>query len=184
MIQTKKMMPGLIYIFWHIFIANHINNTFLKYQEFVNLLWGSKLYFSPISYICPYKFLSLYLPFLWKIEWKIKICVVKLINFINVNRTLVVIFMNLERSLYHLSLIEFNFDWLIYWILLLIDLLIDWIGIGIYWLIWIGIWWRLCTCTYPVHNSPNLGRHNWLIDCCGGRLCGSPQLSPRPRSPK
>ena len=25
---------------------------------------------------------------------------------------------------------------------------------------------------------------DWLIDCCGGLLCGSPQLSPRPRSPK
>jgi hypothetical protein len=60
-------MPGLIYIFWHIFIVNYINNTFPKYQEFVDLLWCSKLYFSQISYIFPYKFLSLYVPFLWKI---------------------------------------------------------------------------------------------------------------------
>jgi hypothetical protein len=55
-LQTKKSMPGLVYIFWHIFIVNYINNKFLKYKEFVNVLWCSKLYFSPISYICPYKF--------------------------------------------------------------------------------------------------------------------------------
>jgi hypothetical protein len=97
--NKKKSMPGLIYIFWHIFIGNYINNKFLKYQEFVNLLWYSKLYFSPISYICPYQFLSLYLPFVWKIEWKIKICKVNIIHFININRTLVVIFMILEKSL-------------------------------------------------------------------------------------
>jgi hypothetical protein len=110
---NKKSMPGLIYIFWHIFIAYYtcINNRFLKYQEFVNLLWCSKLYFSPISYICPYKFLSLYLPFLWKIEWKIKICAVKLIHFININRTLVVIFMILEKSLFVSSVLK---GWLKY----------------------------------------------------------------------
>ena len=68
----------------------------------------------------------------------------------------------------HLWLIAFWFiDWLILHLLLhwlILHWLIDWIGIGIYWLIWIGIWWRLCTCAYPVHNSPTLGRHNWLID--------------------
>ena len=68
----------------------------------------------------------------------------------------------------HLWLIAFWFiDWLILHLLLhwlILHSLIDWIGIGIYWLIWIGIWWRLCTCAYPVHNSPTLGRHNWLID--------------------
>jgi hypothetical protein len=100
MIQTKQSMPGLIYIFWHIFTVNNINNTFLKYKELVNALWCSKQYLSPISYIRPYKFLSFYLPFLWKIEWKIKICTIKIIHFINVNRTSVVILMILEKSLF------------------------------------------------------------------------------------
>jgi hypothetical protein len=70
--DTKKSMHGLIYIFWHVFILNHINNKFQKYRDIVNIQWCSKLYFSPISYICPYKFLSLYLPYLWRNEWKIK----------------------------------------------------------------------------------------------------------------
>jgi hypothetical protein len=89
-----------IYIFWHIFIVNDKNNKFLKYYAFVNVLWCSKLYFSPISYICPYKFLSLYMPFLLNIEWKIEICSVKIIHFININIILVVIFVILKKSLF------------------------------------------------------------------------------------
>jgi hypothetical protein len=108
MIQTKKSMPGLVYIFWHIFIANYINSKFLKYWEFVNVLWCSKLYFSPISYICPYKFLSLYLQFLLKFEWKIEICSVKIIHFININMNLVVIFMILKKSLFVSSVLKDN----------------------------------------------------------------------------
>lgn len=38
-------------------------------------------------------------------------------------------------------LIEFNFDWLIYWILLLIDLLIDWLN----WHLLIDLNWHLVT---------------------------------------
>jgi hypothetical protein len=52
------------------------------------------------------KFLSLYLPFLLKIEWKIEICVVKIIHFININMTLVVIFMILEKSLFVSSVLK------------------------------------------------------------------------------
>jgi hypothetical protein len=106
MIQTKISMPGLIYIFWHIFIVNDRNKKFQKYEDFVNVLWCSKHYFPPISCICPYKFLSLYLPFLWKIEWKIEICAVKIIHFININRTSVVIFMILEKSLFVSSVLN------------------------------------------------------------------------------
>jgi hypothetical protein len=113
MIQTKKSMPGLIYIFWHIFIVNNINNKFLKYKELVNVLWCSKQYFSPISYICPYKFLSLYLSFLWKIEWKIKICAVKIIHFININRASVVILMILEKSLFVSSVLNCRINMII-----------------------------------------------------------------------
>jgi hypothetical protein len=106
MIQTKKLMHGLIYIFWHIFIVNNINKKFLKYLEFVNILWCSKLYFSLIFYIFSYKFLLLYQPFLWKIEWEIKICAVRITHFININRTLVVIFMILEKSLFVSSVLK------------------------------------------------------------------------------
>jgi hypothetical protein len=99
-------MPGLICIFWHIFIVNHINNKFPKHQEFVDLLWCSKLCFSPISYICPYKMLSLYLSFLWKILWKNKICTVKIFHIININRILVIIFMLLEKRLFVLFILK------------------------------------------------------------------------------
>jgi hypothetical protein len=96
--KKKKIDAWIdIYIFWHIFIVNYINNKFLKYKEFVNLLWCSKHY-SPISRIYTYKVLSLSLPFLWKIEWKIEISAVKSIHIINMNRTSVVIFI-LEKSL-------------------------------------------------------------------------------------
>ena len=99
-------MPGLIYIFWHIFIVNYVNNKFPKYQEFVGRPRCSKLYFSAISYICPCKFLSLYLTFSWKIEWKIKICAVRIIHMIKINRILVVIFMDLEKSSFVLFILN------------------------------------------------------------------------------
>jgi hypothetical protein len=79
------------------------------------------LLFSNVVYICPYKFCHFYLPFLWKIEWKIKLCAVKIIHFININRTLGIIFMIfLGKKLYHLSLNHFNFvKTKVYWNLLI-----------------------------------------------------------------
>ena len=45
-------------------------------------------------------------------------------------------------------------DWLIVLIIDWLILLIDWLNLN---------WWRLCTCVYPVLNSPTWGRHIWLI---------------------
>ena len=58
--------------------------------------------------------------------------------------------------------IELLDNWLIdclYWLIDFIDWLTDWLNLN---------WWRLCTCVYPVLNSPTWGRHIWLIDCWGG----------------
>jgi hypothetical protein len=41
--DTNKKIDAWIF-FWHIFIVDYTNNKLLKYQEFVNLLWCSKLY--------------------------------------------------------------------------------------------------------------------------------------------
>jgi hypothetical protein len=93
----------LIYIFWHIFIVNYMKNKLPKYQEFVGLLWSSKLYFSPISYMSVHIFVPVSAIFV-KNLMKNEICTVK-IHIIKINRILVVIFMVLEKSLCYLSLI-------------------------------------------------------------------------------
>ena len=58
-----------------------------------------------------------------------------------------------------MTLICWTIDWLIVLIIDWLILLIDWLNLN---------WWRLCTCVYPVLNSPTWGRHIWLIDCWGG----------------
>jgi hypothetical protein len=45
-----------------------------------------------------------------KIEWKIKICTVKIAHFINISRTLVVIFMILEKSLFVSSVLKSRWE--------------------------------------------------------------------------
>jgi hypothetical protein len=48
--------------------------------------------------LCPYTLFALYLPFLLKLERKTEICPVKIINFIKINMTLIVIFMILRKK--------------------------------------------------------------------------------------
>ena len=82
------------------------------------------------------------------------------------------------------------YDWL-HWLIdfafaaALIDFaFIDWLNWN--WHILIDLNWHLVTFVHlrlPSAQFTHFGSSQ-LIDCCGGLLCGSPQLSPRPRSPK